>query len=262
MNSLLLLFIFLVLLTLLILGPSGLRNIFGLFLNFSLFFLLVVLINWQLNIILLLVFTSVFMLAISIFFSSDNERVTGIAFKSSLIVVLSLLLLALIVQHFGFFQGYTIDNMDELEGLSLNIGLNFSDVAVVVMVISMLGAVAEAAMAITADLSELIEQSEENMQELTVSELLQHRQIVSQQILGTSINTLFFGMFGATMALIFWYVRLGDSLALVLNSKLLLMEVVSMLLGMIGILLVILLSGHYVVKSFISQKKTDKQFPD
>ncbi|MEJ7483024.1 YibE/F family protein, partial [Staphylococcus warneri] len=83
----------------------------------------------------------------AIFMSADESEVTLIAFKTSIIVVLSLLILALIIQHFGQFQGFATEDVDELENLSLNVGLNFSNVAIVVMVISMLGAVAESAMA-------------------------------------------------------------------------------------------------------------------
>ncbi|TKV19098.1 YibE/F family protein, partial [Citrobacter sp. TBCS-11] len=79
---------------------------------------------------------------------------------TSIIVVLSLLILALIIQHFGQFQGFATEDVDELENLSLNVGLNFSNVAIVVMVISMLGAVAESAMALAASLSEVVEQDE------------------------------------------------------------------------------------------------------
>ena len=92
--------------------------------------------------------------------SADESEVTLITFKTSIIVVLSLLILALIIQHFGQFQGFATEDVDELENLSLNVGLNFSNVAIVVMVISMLGAVAESAMALAASLSEVVEQDE------------------------------------------------------------------------------------------------------
>ncbi|MFK5243308.1 YibE/F family protein, partial [Lactococcus lactis] len=74
------------------------------------------------------------------------------------------------------------------------VGLNFSNVAIVVMVISMLGAVAESAMALAASLSEVVEQ-DENM---SLDQFKNQREIISQQILGTAVNTLFFGVLGAT----------------------------------------------------------------
>lgn len=253
MNALLILLILLIVLMLIVAKKDGLRNLIGLTFNFIAIFVLITLISWGFNAIAVLIVLSVIILAIAIFMSADESEVTLIAFKTSIIVVLSLLILALIIQHFGKFQGFATEDVDELENLSLNVGLNFSNVAIVVMVISMLGAVAESAMALAASLSEVVEQ-DENM---SLNQFKNQREIISQQILGTAVNTLFFGVLGATVGLILWFVRLNYRLADIFNSKLLMAEVATMLLGMLGILFAIWLSGYFVQKSF-EQKNTDR----
>ena len=253
MNALLILLILLIVLMLIVAKKDGLRNLIGLTFNFIAIFVLITLISWGFNAIAVLIVLSVIILAIAIFMSADESEVTLIAFKTSIIVVLSLLILALIIQHFGKFQGFATEDVDELENLSLNVGLNFSNVAIVVMVISMLGAVAESAMALAASLSEVVEQ-DENM---SLDQFKNQREIISQQILGTAVNTLFFGVLGATVGLILWFVRLNYRFADIFNSKLLMAEVAAMLLGMLGILFAIWLSGYFVQKSF-EQKNTDR----
>ena len=253
MNALLILLILLIVLMLIVAKKDGLRNLIGLTFNFIAIFVLITLISWGFNAIAVLIVLSVIILAIDIFMSADESEVTLIAFKTSIIVVLSLLILALIIQHFGQFQGFATEDVDELENLSLNVGLNFSNVAIAVMVISMLGAVAESAMALAASLSEVVEQ-DENM---SLDQFKNQREIISQQILGTAVNTLFFGVLGATVGLILWFVRLNYRLADIFNSKLLMAEVAAMLLGMLGILFAIWLSGYFVQKSF-EQKNTDR----
>lgn len=253
MNALLILLILLIVLMLIVAKKDGLRNLIGLTFNFIAIFVLITLISWGFNAIAVLIVLSVIILAIAIFMSADESEVTLIAFKTSIIVVLFLLILALIIQHFGQFQGFATEDVDELENLSLNVGLNFSNVAIVVMVISMLGAVAESAMALAASLSEVVEQ-DENM---SLDQFKNQREIISQQILGTAVNTLFFGVLGATVGLILWFVRLNYRLADIFNSKLLMAEVATMLLGMLGILFAIWLSGYFVQKSF-EQKNTDR----
>ena len=250
MNSLFILFVLLVFLMLLVAKKDGLRNLIGLLLNFGAIFVLITLIAWGFNAILVLTILSVIILALAIFMSSDENEITIIAFKTSVIVVLSLLVVALLVQHIGQFQGFAAEDVDELENLSLTVGLNFSNVAIVVIVISMLGAVSEAAMALTASLSEVIEQDEA----MTLAQLKDQRTIISQQILGTAINTLFFGVLGATVGLILWFVRLQYSWAEILNSKLLMADVSAMLLGMLGILFAIWLSGYFIQKNFEQEK--------
>jgi uncharacterized membrane protein len=155
------------------------------------------------------------------------------------------------VEHFGQFGGFAAENADELEGLSLNIGLSFSTISFVVMSIATLGAVAEAAMAISADLNEVIERESP-----TLSELKTQAQIIGGQILGTAINTLFFGVLGASLTLIVWYVRLSYSWAEFFNSKMLLAEVATMLLGMLGILLAIWLATQWILFQYQKNGKT------
>jgi len=250
MNALLILLIILILLTFAVTGSDGFRNLIGLGLNLVTIFALILLISWQFNAILVIAAASVILLAFTIFMSSDNEQVTGVAFKTSVIVVFGLGCLALLVQWLGAFQGFSIEDMEELEGLSVNVGVNYSDLAVVVMVISMLGAVAEAAMAVTADLSELIEQNPN----ISLVDLAQQRLTLSQQILGTSVNTLLFGLLGSSVGLVLWYVNLHYSLATIMNSKLLMADVAAMLLGFLGILLAIWLAGYFIEKGYAREK--------
>jgi uncharacterized membrane protein len=59
---------------------------------------------------------------------------------------------------------------------------------------------------------------------------------------------------GSSIGLILWFVRLHYSLAEILNSKLLMADVAAMLLGLLGIILVIWLSGYFVQKEFENEK--------
>ncbi|MBB5887887.1 YibE/F family protein [Lactovum miscens] len=243
MNTILVMSIVLLLLMVLISGKTGLRNIFGLFLNLIVILVFIILANWQINLLLLTLATSIIILTLAIFMSSEDNHVTTIAYKSSLLVVLPLILLAFIIQYLSQIQGFSVEQADELETLSLSVGLNFSDLAVSIMTISMLGAVAEAAMAITANLIELIEKNPY----ISSSSLAAERLLISKQIMGTAINTLFFGMLGSSLPLILWYVNLNENLSLIINSKLLLAEAMTMFLGILAIIFTIELASHYVI---------------
>lgn len=249
MNAIGLLSIILFVAMILVAGRQGLKSFLGLVLNFVMIFLLIILLNWQFNPYLVTILIGVIILAVAIYLSSDRMVVMNNAFKTSLIVMLVLMGLAVIVQTMAQLQGFAVENSDELEGLSLNVGISFGHLAMVVMVVSVLGAVSEAAMAITADLVELIEHSPQ----IQVSGLTEHAHIIGKQILGTAINTLFFGMLGSNLPLLIWYMRLHYPLALLINAKLLVMEIVTMLLGMLGILLSIWLASHFVV--YVFEKK-------
>ncbi|GBG96713.1 YibE/F family protein [Lactococcus termiticola] len=250
MNSFIVLLAILVLLMLFVSKKEGLRNLFGLAINFGLIIVMISLIALGFNAILVVIVFSLIILAVAIFLSSEEAETTDIAFKSSLIVMLSLLALVVLLQYLGQFQGFAIEDTEELEELSTAIGVNFSNIAIVVIVISMIGAVAEAAMALTANLFEVIEQDEA----MTLSQFRNQRLIISQQILGTAVNTLFFGLLGSSVGLVLWFVRLHYKLSEILNSKLLMADLAAMLVGMLGILLAIWLAGYFVEREFDKKK--------
>ncbi|CAK1238455.1 YibE/F family protein [Fructobacillus tropaeoli] len=246
MNSICVLIIILLLSLMIVGGQQGLKTFLGLVLNFFLIFTLIILVNWGFNPYIVTAIISLMILSVAIYLSAGRAKVMAIAWQSSLVVTTVVGCLSFLTQHFAQVQGYTLENSDELEGLSLNIGINFSHLVVIVMVISALGAIAEASMAITADLFEVIDRSPD----ITKESLSEHAETIGSQILGTAVNTLFFGMLGANIPLLIWYLRLHYTLAEFINAKLLVMEVATMLLGMIGILLSIWLSTYMVERRY------------
>jgi uncharacterized membrane protein len=251
MNSIQILIGVLLVLLLVVGGRRGWQIFLGLLFNFVTLLILIILLNWQFNPVIVTAIIGVVLLAFAIYLGVENMAVGHIAFGVSVSVFIVLMGLAGVVEHFGQFGGFAAENADELEGLSLNIGLSFSTISFVVMSIATLGAVAEAAMAISADLNEVIERESP-----TLSELKTQAQIIGGQILGTAINTLFFGVLGASLTLIVWYVRLSYSWAEFFNSKMLLAEVATMLLGMLGILLAIWLATQWILFQYQKNGKT------
>ncbi len=249
-NALVMLTIIMIILMFIIAQKDAIRNLFGLILNVLAVFILITLINFGLNPLVVLAVIAPVIVAVSIFMSADENEVTFIAFKTSIMVILILFPIAIIVQYLGHFQGFAAENVDELENLSLDIGVNFSNVSIVVLVISVIGAISESSIALAASLTEVIDQDER----MTIEQLKNQRKIISEQILGTATNTLFFGMLGSSAGLILWFTRLNYRFSDIINSKLLVADVVTMLLGMIGILVAIIISGHFVQKNFVIQK--------
>ncbi|GAB2024338.1 YibE/F family protein [Lactovum odontotermitis] len=251
MNALVILLLIFVLLMLLVAGKDGLKNLIGLGLNFLMIFILITVMAWGFPILIVLPILSFAIMAFSIFMSTPDEKTASTAFKSSSIVLAGLMFLAVLIQYIGQFQGFVKEDAEALEALSADIGINFSNIVIAVFIISLLGAVAEAAMAIVTNLNEVIEQDEL----MTSVQFKNQRRIISQQIIGTAVNTLFFGMLGSSLGLILWYIRLHFTVAEILNSKLLLMELATMLLGLLGILLVIELAGYFVEKDFLKSEE-------
>ncbi|MBS9335041.1 YibE/F family protein [Fructobacillus sp. M1-13] len=258
MNAILILIVLLLLSLFSVAGKQGLLTYFGLFLNCLLIFLLITLINWGFATIVVLPVMALLILSVAIYLSAGRARVLTITWQASVMVLVLIIALAYFAQNQGHLQGYTLENSDELEGLSLAVGIDFGDLAIVVMVISALGAIAEAAMAVTADLFEVVERTPA----ISAANLHEQGRIIGSQILGTAMNTLFFGMLGANIPLLVWFFRLHYSLAEFLNGKLLIFEIVTMLLGMIGILSSIKLAIYLVERAFRREGREILNEPD
>ncbi|MDD9138663.1 YibE/F family protein [Fructobacillus sp. CRL 2054] len=246
MNAIFVLILLLLISLLFVGGKQGALTFLGLFLNCILIFLLITLVNWGFTAMVVLPIMSVLILSVAIYLSAGRQKVLAITWKTSVLVLLLIMVLACLAQHLGHLQGYTLENSDELEGLSLAVGIDFSNLAIIVMVISALGAIAEAAMAVTADLFEVVERTPE----ISLDNLKKQGTTIGSQILGTAMNTLFFGMLGANIPLLVWFFRLHYSAAEFMNGKLLIFEVVTMLLGMIGIMCSIKVAIFFVEHAF------------
>ena len=107
------------------------------------------------------------------------------------------------------------------------------------VVLGLLGAVMDTAVAITTAINEVYI----NKPDMTEKQLFQSGLLIGKDILGTTINTLFFAGLGECIMLSVLFVKNEDTFASILNSKALFQEVSGLLVGAIGCLLVIPLSS-------------------
>ncbi|MGO2953590.1 MAG: YibE/F family protein, partial [Leuconostoc mesenteroides] len=66
-----------------------------------------------------------------------------------------------------------------------------------------------------------------------------------------AVIVMVISILGANLPLLIWFIRLRYSIAMFFNAKLLMMEVVTMLLGMLGILMSIWVASRLVVHEYV-----------
>ncbi|MCH1928324.1 YibE/F family protein, partial [Shewanella sp. C31] len=69
--------------------------------------------------------TGVIILAITIFMGEDDLRTTVTAFWASVVVLLVLVVLIYLVEHWAMAQGFGLEDSDDLEGMSTAIGISY-----------------------------------------------------------------------------------------------------------------------------------------
>ena len=245
----------LLILMLLVGGKQGFSNFMALLINLVLMVLAVILIAGGFNAIGVAVVIAFIVLATTIFLSTADSNVAATAFVASLLVAATLLsavdrkmvvavlvtvlVLAVIVigVSLAHVQGFGTEDSEELEGYNLLIGVSFQNILIATALFSTLGAIAEAAVAVAAGMAEL--GGHATAQGLTK---------MSGEIIGTALNTLFFGFFGGFAGLFIWFTQLKYPFWQVLNNKIFAGELIQVLFSMIAVTLTVPLT-MWVVKT-------------
>lgn len=245
----------LVLLVLMVLvgGKQGWKSFLSLLFNFCFLFFAVILIAFHVPPLFVTLVTGVVILAVTIFMGEDDLLTTQTAFLASITVLVFLILLIIPVEHWAMVQGFGVEDTEDLEGMSLLIGIDFLKVSVTTTVLSTLGAIAEASMAISAGLAEILEQHPKSSN----ADLMKNGITIGEQIIGTTFNTLFFGFFGGFLALFLWFAGLNYTVGEILNNKIFVSEMIMILTSFIGVIITVPVTSWVMTlrkKNFANEK--------
>lgn len=172
-----------------------------------------------------------------------NMKMHAAAISVGIVVVLVIAVAGPVLWKAGV-SGYNeIEQYEEISMyLSGNLDVSMSMVSLAAVVFGLLGAIMDTAVAITTAVNEVYE----NNKKLTQKELFVSGMHVGKDILGTTVNTLFFASLGESIMLSILFMKNNDSLAAILNSKSLFQEISGLLIGASGCLLIIPLSSLIV----------------
>ncbi|BDR59882.1 YibE/F family protein [Lactobacillus xylocopicola] len=231
-------------------GETGIRSFFSVLINTLLLILLAVFISWGISIpILILIFIPLKLVTI-IFLGTHDYLVAKNSFFSALWICLTVSVLILGFEWLAQAAGLGPEAGEMLVGLSQMPGLSYPLIAVAVAIFSMLGAVAEAAVAMSSGLLEI----KKHKPEISTAELRASGVKIGDDVLGTAMNTILFGMFGSFLSLFLWYIRLNYTLGEVLNEKMFVNEALIILYSLIGVLLTVPLSTALITRAMAKNK--------
>lgn len=224
-------------------GVKGFGAFISLWINFVVMIAMLVMINFGFNAVIVLLIGGVLLLLVTILSAGANDEITSITMGASFIVMVALIILMLPAEYLNLAQGFAEENSEELEGLSLSIGLNFVSIGLVAAVVATLGAIAEASIAVTAGTYELIEHNPK----MTATEIFKTGSQLGYQIVGTAVNTVLFGFMADFLSLGVWYAKLDYALGDIINSKLFVSTMLSMIYAILGVILVLPVSLGLIV---------------
>ncbi|KRM81419.1 YibE F family protein [Limosilactobacillus coleohominis DSM 14060] len=233
-------------------GRQGWIAFLSLFLNFCYFYIGLVLVALHVAPLWVTLVLGTLILATIIFMGTEDLRVSVSAFEAAFIVMIIVVSLVLLTEHFVQATGFSLENSNELEGMSILIGINYVKVGEMTMILSCLGAVAELTIALASGLREIIT----GQPFLKAPALLTSGLQIGQHIIGTTLNTLLLGFLGNFLALFVWFFGLNYSFGAIFNNKLLVTELVTVLISFIGVIIAVPITSGLVIWN--SQKYVDK----
>ena len=234
-----LLTIVLLMLMILVGGDRGAKSFIALACNVLLLVMAVFIISHGVNPVLVTIIGTIIFCQITLIYQNGHNLKTYAAVIS---VVGVILLLSLLVSI-----------------LATNININMNQLMICMIIISLLGAVMDTAMAITSSLYEFNEVNSE----LTFSELVRLGFNVGRDILGTTVNTIFFATIGETMMIGILFIKNKYTFESVINSKEFYKNLFDLVISNIGCLLIIPISIFictYMIKSNNSFIKKVKDY--
>lgn len=251
MTTLSALLILLLVLMIIVGGKTGFKSYLSVVINACLIILVALLISWGVNIFWVAVVFIPLKLLTIIYLGTHDYAVAKNAFLTALVISLIIILVIIGFEHFAQAFGFGDQASEELVGLSLKVGISFPQIAIIVAIFSTLGAIAEASVAMSAGLLEL----KRHDPNITKQQLMHNGGQVGKDILGTSLNTILFGMFGSFLPLFIWYMRLNYSLFDILNDKLFISESMIIIYSFLGVLLTVPLTTWFLAHTLIKESK-------
>ncbi len=254
MNILVCLAAILFLLMTLIGGEKGARSFFSLFLNFGvLLFTVFIMTIPKADPIILTLIASTVISCITQFYINEVNSKTKTAFISTIITIVILLLFIIIVTEKAMIQGFGEEEIEELSVFSLYIGVDFVKIGASVIIMSTIGAITDIAISISSPMSELFKHNPS----ISRSALFKSGISIGKDILGTTTNTLFFAFFGGYLALLIWFKDLAYSVGEIVNSKIFIAEMITILFAGIGVALIIPIAS-FITAYFLMKTKNNE----
>ena len=230
----------LITLILLICGDKGSKSILSTAMNAGLLLLAVFLIYRGLDPILITVAACILIACITLFIPEEANIKSKTALLSVILVILVVVPFVYSIAGRASIQGFTSEQYEitDSNGYTRNIGIDMLSLQISVMIIALIGAVTDIAVAITSSIYE-IRSSNEN---ISKAQLLTSAFSVSKAVLSTSIHTIFYIYIAEYMTLMIQYAGEYSSVKLI-NSKSFCQEFISISISGIGCCLVVPVSA-------------------
>ncbi|GKQ42983.1 membrane protein [Companilactobacillus sp. RD055328] len=229
-----------VLLTLVFVLQKQIFNfVFSVLLNTLLIYILLILICDGFNIIISSIILSVAILAISIYLNVKNQMSADLSFKVSTLIIIFVLLIAILIEKTSSIQGFGLINIDIIEGMQAGT-VKFDSLLIAIIIINAIGVVSESSIAISEGIFEKYQPDYILDDKVFLSGMK-----IGSMILKAQMTTLFLNLVSLLFPTTIILLRLNYSFLEILNDKIIVTQIMTILICMMAVVLTVPLTSYY-----------------
>ena len=241
-------------------GERGILAFASLCFNIAALSISIILMSWGWDPVIVTFFSCLIIGYITLFFQNGKNSKTLSSFCAVFVVLLVLFAGAYYIAYVSHIGGINeiMQYEDEITRFIPGINIRMGQIAVSIIITGLIGAAMDASIAVASAVYEVYK----NNRDLNLMELFKSGIHIGSDILGATVNTLYFACLGESLTLFILLKNYHYSILDVINSKAFCQEFVAIIFSCIGCILVIPLTAimiSYVLKNL---NQFEKYLPD
>ena len=190
---------------------------------------------------------------IILYYVNERNIKTESSLKSVVIVLIILSFLIFFVTKISRIAGCGYESYEEINMFSYDVRIDFTDIAISMILISLIGATVDSSIAISSALYEVYD----NNKNLSKKDLFLSGMNIGRDILCTTNNTLMFAFLGEFMTLLIWFYKGNYSFLEIVNAKTFASEMIKIFFSAIGCIIVIPITAYITAETLKRNSKNN-----
>ena len=251
MNIILIILLFLLMIYIDI--KRGIKLFLSILFNFIILMIIFYLIAVGLNPIICSLIGCFIISYIILYYVNERNIKTESSLKSVIIVLIILSFLIFFVTKISRIAGFGYESYEEINMFSYDVKIDFTNIAISMILISLIGATVDSSIAISSALYEVYD----NNKNLSKKDLFLSGMNIGKDILCTTNNTLMFAFLGEFMTLLIWFYKGDYSFLEIVNAKTFVSEMIKILFSAVGCIIVIPITSYITTESLKKDSKNN-----
>ena len=221
-------------------AKRGIKLFLSILFNFIILMVIFYLIAIGLNPIICSLIGCFIISYIILYYVNERNIKTESSLKSVIIVLIILSFLIFFVTKISRIAGFGYESYEEINMFSYDVKIDFTNIAISMILISLIGATVDSSIAISSALYEVYD----NNKNLSKKDLFLSGMNIGRDILCTTNNTLMFAFLGEFMTLLIWFYKGDYSFLEIINAKTFVSEMIKILFSAVGCIIVIPITAY------------------